>query len=334
MAKVIAHTNIAFVKYWGKHPRWEEYLVPTKSSLSFTVRDLHTETELKAEPGKGGVKRFVLNGKEVQPESKDYKKISEYIDRLTRYVSDEIGQYDYWIESKNNFPTAAGLASSASGFAALTKALFSELSREHSWADEILKDPKKLSAVARLGSGSASRSISTGVTLWRRGWDQDDFDPVWDSYAEKVLPAPEDLAIVYVFVKRTRKKISSRNAMRISIRTSPFYWNWVEIEENGIGADIRAIEKRDWQTFFKRVMQHSNSFHAICRSSYPPIEYLADDSIKIMERISEFNREYGTVAAYTFDAGPNPVIFATKDVLNDLKSEALHGYEYMITEPI
>ncbi len=331
MSKARAHPNIAFVKYWGKHPKWEEYHIPTKSSASFTVKDLYTLTEVEAVNGKGRVREFILNGEKVHRDSKDMKNVEKFINKLSTYVSEDVKKYDYIIKSENNFPTAAGLASSASGFAALTKALMEELSRDHSWAEEVLNDERKLSAVARLGSGSAARSITNGTVIWRRGWDKKEFDPLWDSYAERVFSGPDDIVIIYVFVSRKRKKVSSREGMKISVNTSPFYWYWVDREEKELNKTIDTIKHKKYEEFFKRVIEHSNSFHAVCRASYPPIEYLTDESRDVMDRIHTLNREYGyEVASYTFDAGPSPVLFTTKDMEKDVLS-MLKGYETITT---
>ncbi len=334
MVRAVAHTNIALVKYWGKHPAWEELHVPTKSSISLTVRDFYTETNVEIRPGSGRVRRFVLNNKEIAPDSKKWKKIQKFIDKLRTYVSNDFSRYDYEIVTKNNFPTAAGFASSASGFAALAKAILSALSEEHSWAEEILRDTKKVSVVARLGSGSASRSVDGGVRVWWRGWDKKDFDPLWDSYSEKYTEAPEDIVLLYVPVEVREKKVGSREGMQQSVYTSPFYWQWVEVEEGLLWKVMRLLEKGRWEKLFPMIIKFSNNLHAICRSTYPPIEYLNNDSFVIMERVVDFNREYGPAVAYTFDAGPNPVLFTTTDLLNSVKKEVLKGFNFWVTKPL
>ena len=295
--------------------------------------DLHTKTTVHASPGEGKLKEFALNGTEYGSETKEWAKVQAYIEKLANYVSKDFLKYDYTVKTENNFPTAAGFASSASGFAALAKALLTALSDEESWAEEIIKDEKRLSVVARLGSGSASRSTGNGVKLWHRGWDKEGFDPLWDSYAETVAPAPEDVVIAYVITENKQKKVSSRAGMETSIHTSPFYWHWVEDEEKEIEKDVILLRKGKWEELFPRIIQHSNAFHAVCRSTYPPIEYLNNASIRIMTRVHDFIAEYGNVAAYTFDAGPNAVLFISKDVIEDVKKEVLDGFDYVLTKP-
>ncbi len=309
--------------------------MPTKSSLSFTVADLYTETTVSISPGNGKVRSVEINENVYSPQEKPFKRVQQYIDKLAKYVSKDVGKYDYRVKSYNNFPTAAGFASSASGFATLATSIMKCLSYQHSWAEEVLKDKKKLSAIARLGSGSASRSVSRGVILWERGWDRGDrFDPLWDSYASQVLEAPEDVLLVYVMIGKEEKKISSRDAMRIARDTSPLYWKWVEDEEKGLEEDIRLLQRGKWEEFIRRVMVHSDAAHAILRSSFPSIEYLTDRSIELKERVIRFNAEYGNMAAYTFEAGPNPVIVVLKDVVKDLEKEVMFDTEYIITKPV
>lgn len=333
MVEVRAHTNIAIVKYWGKHPKWEEYHVPTKSSLSFTVKDLYTTTEVHVTDGTGRLKGFELDGKPVNPDSKEWKKVEKYVQKLGKLVSPDFLKYDYTIRTSNNFPTAAGFASSASGFAALAKAILLTLSEEHTWMEDILNDVKKLSVVARLGSGSACRSVTNGAVLWRRGWDREPFDPLWDSHAEEVTSAPEDILLVYVTVNPLKKKVSSREGMARSVRTSPIYWTWVEMEEDDLETDLRLVRKRRWEELFPRIMMHSNALHAVCRYTYPPIEYLTDQSREIIERVHTFIEEHGNVVAYTFDAGPNPVLFVLEDVWDDAR-KIVDGFKYTVTRPL
>ncbi len=292
----------------------------------------HTITRIEASPGSGRLKRLVFNGVETPPGAKEYERIAGYLRKLSMLVDPSISAYDYTVETSNNYPTAAGLASSASGFAALSMALAKALAGEHSWAEEALGDPRKLSAIARLGSGSAARSVLSGGVVWWRGWDREGFDPVWGSHAEAVTDNVGDLMLVYVFLSRREKKVSSREGMRRSVYTSPLYWQWVEYEENGIGYDISLLAGGSRERLFERIMKHSDLFHAVARSSYPPIEYLTDESRSIIERVHNVNKDYGVIMAYTFDAGPNPVLVTTRDSLDIVKREVAAGLDYKVSE--
>ena len=329
MTTVRAPTNIAFIKYWGKNPVWEEYHIPTKSSLSFTVEGLYTETTVNASPGNGKVS-FELNGKLLEPGAKEFAYIDKFF-RNTTKIFPFLNNYDYEIKSTNNFPTAAGFASSASGFAALAKAVAYEVEEFKDYRDD-----KHLSAIARLGSGSASRSIPEqgGLVLWKPGMSSfyavhpsslshEQFkQAIFSSYAESLLPADywPELRIIYVKVEQSEKKIKSRAGMKTSMRTNPLYWRWVEHEESQLLPEaINSVKERNFFSFANIVMRASNNLHAICQGTYPAIMYLNDTSKRIINNIHELNEEE-IKAAYTFDAGPNAVVFTLDIYANDVLS--------------
>lgn len=305
----IAPTNIAILKYWGKIKG--QYHIPTKSSLSFTVEKLCSTTSLAA--GKGNMKiDFTLNGRKAKEGSKEHGYVSSYLTFLSETLP-FIRNYDYQIVSENNFPTAAGFASSASGFAALLKALAGELDE----FSGLRGDDKKLSALARLGSGSAARSIPSegGFVKWDRGSGEDwEKDPVYSSYAYSLF-GPEhwpELRIIYATVESREKKIRSLDGMAESVKTNPLYQAWVSHEESLLKNDMmEAVSKKDFEVLAHMIMQASNSFHSICHGTYPPIYYLKPKSLQIIDAIHKLN-DGKVKAAYTFDAGPNPVIITRK----------------------
>ncbi|HSB47041.1 MAG TPA: diphosphomevalonate decarboxylase [Candidatus Bilamarchaeum sp.] len=309
----VAPTNIAVLKYWGKNPAFEDLLVPTKSSLSFTVEGLVTTTTVQAKKGSGKID-FELNGKKISPGMKEYEYVGDFLDKVGKFHP-FVRKYDYRIASKNNFPTAAGFASSASGFAALIKAMAGELQEFASIKD----DDKMLSALARLGSGSAARSIPAkgGFVEWKRGaafpaGKGDSAEKAMAESCAKTLFPPghwPDLAIIYVKVQEHEKKIKSRAGMKASIETNPLYGAWVDYEE-GVMKErmVEALQRKDFASLAEMIMKASNSLHQICLGTYPPIVYLSEASLKIIEAVHKMN-EGGIVAAYTFDAGPNAVVF-------------------------
>ena len=317
----IAPTNIAIVKYWGKNPKFEKYNIPTKSSLSFTVDKLYTKTKLEMEEGNGSIK-FILNGSEVDKNSPKYAYINKFMNNVCEIIP-ELKEYNYLIDSKNNFPTAAGFASSASGFAALAKAIQGELKQKNQTIyEKFMSNDKKLSVFARLGSGSAARSIPStgGVVLWHKG---NESDPMFSSYAESIFPVDHwpEIRIIYVAVESHEKKIKSRKGMKMTVKTNPIYMNWVEYEENNaIPLIKKAISEKNFELLANEIMQCSNGLHAMMLYTQPRISYLNDTSQDIIEYILQKN-ENEVTAAYTFDAGPNAVIITTKEYSNELKSD-------------
>ncbi len=315
----IAPTNIAILKYWGKNPRWESLLIPTKSSISFTAEGLFTRTTVTALEAAGGL-RFSLNGKEMGPSTREHQYVQEFLGKVGSFFPFMEG-YSFRIASENNFPTSAGFASSASGFAALVKALSGEMDGLRGLGEA------KLSALARLGSGSAARSMPSagGVVKWRRGMDfgkggragvrptaAAEKRALFSSYAESLFPPGHwpGLSMIYVRVEAGQKKVKSRAGMKESVETNPLYRPWVDYEE-GVMLDrmVRAIAGRDFGSFGEMTMRASNNLHQICLGTYPPIFYLNQASLAIMDAVHEMNA--GRIkAAYTFDAGPNAVVFA------------------------
>ncbi len=317
----VAPTNIAILKYWGKNPDWEKYHIPMKSSLSFTVDGLYTTTTVEAEKGSGKVS-FELNGRQITPEMKEWEYIDDFFGKIGRLFP-FVKNYDYRIVSKNNFPTAAGYASSASGFAALVKAIVGAVEE----FEEFREDDKKLSALARLGSGSASRSIPRegGFVAWWRGYSPYHLRPpeayseeermhiIFSSYAESLYPPEhwEELRIIYAKVAKKEKKVKSRAGMKQTVKENPLYRAWIDYEEGNLkDTMIRYVKEKNFEQLAELIMRASNNLHAMALSTYRPIIYLNEISHSIIDAIHDLNLEKGmNVAAYTFDAGPNAVVF-------------------------
>lgn len=205
------------------------------------------------------------------------------------------------IVSENNFPTAAGLASSAAGFAALVRAV----------ADlyKLPQSPRDISRIARQGSGSACRSVMGGYVAWRAGTLADGSD----SLAEEVAPAshwPEMRAMILV-VSAEKKDVPSTEGMQTTVATSSlFATRAASVVPERMAAMEAAIRNKDFPAFAEITMRDSNSFHATCLDSWPPIFYMNDVSRAAVRLVHGINCAVGrTVCAYTFDAGPNAVIY-------------------------
>lgn len=205
------------------------------------------------------------------------------------------------IVSENNFPTAAGLASSAAGFAALVRAI----------ADlyALPQSPSNLSLIARQGSGSACRSMMGGYVAWNMGSKEDGSD----SLAKQIAPASHwpGMRAAILVVSAKKKGTSSTAGMQLTVATSDLFVQRAEhVVPERVKKMITAIQERDFPTFAELTMRDSNQFHAVCLDSYPPIFYLNDTSRGIIRLVEDLNRvAKKVVAAYTFDAGPNAVIY-------------------------
>jgi diphosphomevalonate decarboxylase len=225
------------------------------------------------------------------------------------------------VVSKNLFPSDAGIASSASGIATMTYAA--------AQAFELDLSLKELSIIARLGSGSASRSMFGGFVIWHKGSKEDGSD----SYAEQIKPVshwPEIIDIIAI-VSSEKKKVSSNEGHALTKTTSRLYELRPKIAEKRVKEMLAAIDRKDFEELGRITMRDSDSMHSTMLDSWPPIIYLNDVSKSIMMRIHELNDSEGRiVAAYTFDAGPNAHIITTrqykKEVIKEIgRIEGVHG---------
>ncbi|KAK0655382.1 GHMP kinase [Cercophora newfieldiana] len=205
--------------------------------------------------------------------------------------------------SENNFPTAAGLASSAAGLATFMRAIANLY--------ELPASPSELSLIARQGSGSGSacRSLFGGYVAWRIGSAADGSD----SMADQVVEAAHwsEMRALILVVSAAKKGVSSTSGMQQTVATSGLYQERItRVVPQNMDAMEKAIKERDFAAFAEVTMRDSNSFHATCADTYPPIFYMNDVSRAAIRAVEAINAAAGrTVAAYTFDTGPNAVIY-------------------------
>lgn len=280
-----AYTNIALIKYWGK--RDESLFLPTNSSLSITLDKFYTTTTVKfCDHLSEDI--FVLDGHIGSQE--DTLKITRFLN-LLRKIS---GKNQYaMIKSTNKVPTAAGFASSASGYAALTAAAVKSIGLDLSL--------KELTRIARQGSGSASRSIHGGFVEWFRGEKEDGSD----SFAQPISEGDGwDISILSALLTSKPKKVLSREGMKRTVETSPFYSAWLSEVEKDFLIAKKAIEKRDFEMLGMVTERNALKMHATTLGANPPFMYWQGATIDVMELIQEL-RSSGIQAYYTIDAGPN-----------------------------
>ncbi len=281
MVTARAYPNIALIKYWGK--RDEELMLPVAGSLSLTLDAFATTTTVTTGAPSD---TFELNG--APGDEVATGRVEAFLD-LVRELAGS-GERAA-VVSHNEAPTGAGLASSASGFAALALAA--------SRAYGLDLDGPALSRLARRGSGSAARSIVSDVAIWHAGTSDE------TSYAEPV-DAPE-LAMVIVTVDAAQKAVSSREAMRLTAKTSPFFDAWAATTEDYLGQMVAACRARDFTKIGELTEAHALRMHGVIASSEPPIRYLLPQSIEIFDAVVDL-RSQGIEAYSTADAGPNVAV--------------------------
>lgn len=301
--------------------------MPTNDSLSVTLSQdiLHSKTSIAASK-EFTQDRLWLNGKEedITKNRRMHNCFRET--RALRAKMEEVNAsleplstYKLHVCSENNFPTAAGLASSASGLAALVYTLAQLFELDISTSE--------LTRIARQGSGSACRSLFGGFVAWQMGQEADGSD----SLAVQVAPEshwPELEALICV-VSDAKKGTSSTKGMQSTIETSPLMAERLRCVPGRMDAMKKAIQERDFQSFAELTMRDSNQFHAVCLDTYPPISYQTDTSRAIMALIHEYNNsspDGKLKAAYTYDAGPNAVIYANKENMREIIQLVAHYF--------
>lgn len=290
-----AHTNIALIKYWGK--RDEALFLPMNSSLSLTLDAFYTDTRVVFDEALTA-DRFVLNQR-VQGEV-ETAKISKFLNLFRQDMADPCFAK---VESLNFVPTAAGLASSASAFAALASAA--------NIASGLMMGRRTLSTYARQGSGSATRSIYGGFVEWEMGHSSA------SSQAVPVDAADWDLAMVVIAVSKAEKAVSSREGMALTVATSPFYPVWVETAAQDL-ADIKvAIADQDFDAVGRIAEHNGMKMHATTLAANPPFTYFSPDSLRAQVAVREIRVNQGLSGYLTMDAGPNVKVLVRASQLPD-----------------
>ena len=284
-ATASANTNIALIKYWGKVD--EAQAIPATSSLSLTLGGTRTTTTVSFDGGDGTADTadsVTING--ASPSAVELERVARFLD-LVRARSGVTTPAT--VTSRASVPLAAGLASSAAGFAALAAAA--------SRAAGMDLDGRGLSRLARRGSGSATRSVFGGLVLWNAGHDDA------SSYAEPVA-CEMDLAMVVVVLSQRYKPISSTRAMRATMSSSPLFPAWVEASGRDLQVALEAVRAGDLARLGEIVEGNALGMHATMIAARPGIIYWLPQTIAALHAIRAM-REEGLPVWATIDAGPN-----------------------------
>ena len=320
--------NIALIKYWGK--RDEKLILPCNSSISITLKgetttvrgasfNLYTKTSVLFSD-RLVEDAFYINGKKQDLNDKDVAERFYVINQLRLRAR---SKSHVLVVSENSFPTASGLASSASGIATLIYAVSKALG--------IALSEKELSMIARQGSGSSCRSVIGGIVKWEKGT----LDDGSDSFAHQLYPASywPDLKDIIVIVSSAKKKVSSRAGMAHTVKTSPLYEARQNVLDKHIASLESALKNKDLTKLAEIVMKESNNMHATMLDTTPPIMYMDDNSKAIVYAIEDLNKSEGkAIAGYTFDAGANAHIITIEGnkekVISQIKN--IEGIESIV----
>lgn len=286
-----APANIAFIKFWGK--RDEKLRLPMNSSVSFNLSNVFTVTTVEFD--KNLVDDEVkLDGKIVDGKEKD--RITKYLDKIRNIARVSTRAK---VESKNNFPVGTGMASSASGFAALSLAASSALG--------LRLNKRKLSILARIGSGSACRSIPDGWVEWKEaGTSEGSY--AYSMYSQRHWGVCDVVAIV----ESTKKSVSSTEGHAL-VESSPFYKCRIGGMRKKLKMIKKAIGEKKFSKFGEILEAEAINMHTVMMTSEPALIYWTPETLRIILKIKEW-RERGLEVYFTIDAGPNVhVICLEKD---------------------
>lgn len=308
-----APANLAFVKYWGKKD--DELRLPTNNSISVNLSHATTITKVEFDAN-ASVDQLVVGKNQIEAESEFAARVFKHVDRLREKAGINLRAI---IHTKNSFPTGVGIASSASGFAALTVAACGAL--------EINLSEKELSELARQGSGSACRSIPNGFSEWIAA------DENGQSYAIQIAPPGHwDICIVTVVVTKQAKEISSTSGHSLAV-ASPFFNARIESLPPRLNTIRSAILERDFETFGRETELEAISFHSIAMTS--PFEfrngwrsgayYWLPDSLELILAVQQW-RQDGLGVFFTLDAGPSVHLLCLKKDLDQIIA-AIEGIE-------
>ena len=298
---VNAPANIAFIKYWGA--RDLERGIPQNGSISMTLEHCVTRCTVEHRPdGKGHDEVWLGEagggGGFNQPSPEFVGAVRAQLERLRRWAG--IGG-TFRVATRNNFPSAAGLASSASGFAALTLAAAAAIGKQEAPVEQ-------LSALARQsGSGSAARSVLGGYVEWPASGS-----PADDPHAVSIADAEHwDLRDVIAVVEIGPKAVPSVEGHRLA-PTSPYYETRLARLPERLERVRRAIREQDFETLGPAIEEEAIDLHLIAMSSHPPIFYWSPGTVAVLRAIRELRQE-GLEAYTTIDAGANVHVICTPD---------------------
>ena len=303
-ATAVASPNIALIKYWGN--RDQALRLPSNPSLSMNLAGLTTTTTVEFDPAlKQDV--FILGGREIG--GKGLERVSRFLDQVRTKTSEvsrsasEVSSLFAHVESRNNFPSGAGLASSASGFAALAVAA--------SAAAGLSLSEAELSRLARLGSGSACRSVPGGFVEWASGTDDR------SSYAYSIAPADHwDLRDVVALIDVEHKAVGSTEGHAVA-ETSPLQAARVATAPDRLAQARSAVLARDFASLADVVEFDSLMMHAVMITSSPVLMYWQPATIAVMHAVRQW-RANGLAACTTIDAGPNVHVICTAEAADEV----------------
>jgi len=319
--RAIAHSNIALVKYWGK--RDSRLNLPAVGSISVTLDSIFTETRVRFIDGHRE-DTVSLNG--LPADEPERLRVSHFLNLIRTTCREQTSRIlpGAEVTTVNNFPTAAGLASSASAFAALAMA-----GTRAAGLDLPLRE---ISILSRQGSGSAARSVFGGFVEMHCGQKSDGSD----AFAEQLLAETGlPINILILVTSRDRKKTGSTEGMNLTRDTSPYYQAWIDHAEDDLEAMRQALRQSDFTRIGRLTEFSCLKMHALAMSANPGIIYWSPATLQLLQQVRQL-RAGGTEAYFTIDAGPQVKILCRQSdtplLLANFKNDPAVA-EIIVTKP-
>ncbi len=291
-------SNLAIIKYWGKYGNQ----LPQNASISLTLDAAHTETTLEyyyAVPDSDWIE-FYYDDKEMPAFA---QRIERYFESLTE-IFPFIKQFDFRIHSKNSFPHSSGIASSASAMSALALCLC-DMERTYF---RTLKDDqdfyKKASYVARLGSGSAARSVLPGWVEWGENSVDENFSNLFGTRVTEIHESFRNMRDAILIVSKKEKSVSSSAGHQLMENNAFAAPRYHQANER-LGILMKALKEGDWATFGRIAENEALTLHALMMASEESYILMVPNSLKMIEEIRKFRKESGVHVYFSLDAGPN-----------------------------
>ena len=325
MVKVKSYANIAIVKYWGKKDA--EKMIPATSSISLTLNDMFTETEMefiKDKDIKTAVEKEIKNGNYkdkfsnmtdlfyLNGELQD-KVHTEKISKVV-YLFRENRSQKVKISTTNNMPTAAGLSSSSSGLSAVIKACNELFGKNYAQSE--------LAQISKFGSGSSSRSF---------------FGPIaaWDKDTGEIYEVKTDLklAMIVLVLNENKKKISSRNGMELCAKTSTYFDEWVKQSEIDFINMKKYLAENDFEKVGTLTEENALRMHKTTETANPPFSYFNEKTYEAMDFVKNL-RNNGEKCYFTMDAGPNVKVLCLEEDLEKLAGIFGKRYKIIVSKTV
>lgn len=291
-------SNIALVKYWGKY----EEQIPANPSLSFTLNEARTKTKIHFQPNEKFGVSVLLEG---LSQEKFAGRIEKYLLEIKPYLP-WVSEGSFLIETQNTFPHGSGIASSASGFGALAMGLMdveAQFSLGETNSDEKLK---KTSFLARLGSGSACRSLYPGVAVWGKGRAVENSSNLFavPLLPEKIHPIFHHFYDSILIVESGEKKVSSTAGHGL-MKNNPYARTRFQEADNNLKRMTDILQNGDLQAFIQLVEHEALTLHAMMMTSTPAYLLMSPKTLEVINRVWEYRKETSNPLMFTLDAGAN-----------------------------